>query len=241
MKNLIVISLLVVIGLLGLNLNAQHDNGLVRKGNKAYEKGKFTDAEVAYRKALEKNPTSYKGMYNLGDALYKQKNFEEAGKSFATVAQRPDVDKKTAANAWFNMGNTLLEAKKYNEAFEAFKNSLVLNPTDPDAKYNLEYARRRQQDQQKQDQQNKDQNKDQQKQDQQKQDQQKQDQQKQDQQKQDQQKQQQQQQQKQQNKEMSKQDAERMLEAMKNAEQKTRENLDKKRVGVIGVKSEKDW
>lgn len=238
MRNLIVISIMLALGLHGFYLNAQRDNSLVRKGNQAYEKGKFTDAEVAYRKALEKNPNSTKGMYNLGDALYRQKNFEEAGKSFATVAQRPDVDKKTAANAWFNMGNTLLEAKKYNEAFEAFKNSLVLNPTDPDAKYNLEYARRRQQDQQKQDQQNKDQNKDQQKQDQQKQDQQKQDQQKQDQQKQEQQ---QQKQQQPQNKEMSKQDAERMLEAMKNAEQKTRENLDKKKVGVIGVKSEKDW
>ena len=57
---------------------AQKESGDVRRGNKAYEKEKFVDAEVDYRKGLEKNNKSFAGAFNLGNALYRQEKFPEA-------------------------------------------------------------------------------------------------------------------------------------------------------------------
>ena len=51
---------------------------LVREGNELYKKEKYTDASVAFKKALEKNSGYKKASYNLGNALYQQKNFKEA-------------------------------------------------------------------------------------------------------------------------------------------------------------------
>lgn len=230
--------------LFGTSLFAQKENKYIRQGNGNYYENNFKDAEVDYMKALEKNPESTNGQYNLGNALYKQENFEDASKLFGSVAGR-DMTDQTKAEAFYNLGNSYVKAQKFPEAIESYKNSLRYNPDDMDTKYNLEYAKKmmqqQQQDQQKQDDQQKEDKKDQeqdQKQDQQKQDQQ-QDQQEQDQQQQ--QDQQQSQQQQQQPQQISKQDAERMLEALKNDENKTLEKVKLQQVPAKSKSSVKDW
>ena len=254
--------ILIVLGLLSATLNAQNVKKYVRKGNKQFEKGEYGEAEVQYRKALDKDPNSFKGKFNLGDAMYKQDNYEESGKLFneLTVA---DVPPETKAKSFYNLGNSLLKAKKYKESIEAYKQSLKLDPTNYDAKYNLEYARKKlkqqkqQQQQQKQNQdknkdKNKDQNKDQNKQDQKNKDKNKEDQQKDQQKKQDQKhdqqkdqqnkQDQQQQKQQQQKQQISKQDAARMLQALKNDEKKTLHKLEKQKAKAARAsKSEIDW
>jgi tetratricopeptide (TPR) repeat protein len=234
-------------------LYAQKENKHIRSGNDKYYEENYKDAEVDYMRALEKNPESLKGQYNLGGALYKQENYEDATKLFSNIAAQ-DIAPEKKAQSFYNLGNSYLKAQKLDEAIASYKNSLRYDPDDLDAKYNLEYAKKMKQQQQEQ-QQNQDQNKDQEdkedKQDQQKQDQQQQnedqqeqkdnqDQQQQDQQqnKQDQQNQQQQQQPQQ----ISKQDAERMLEALKNDENKTLEKVKLQKVQAQKAKSsEKDW
>lgn len=60
-----------------------------------------------------------------------------------------DKNKKSAA--LYNLGNSLLKADKIQESIEAYKGSLKLNPDMPEAKYNLAYAQdllRKQQEQQ---------------------------------------------------------------------------------------------
>jgi tetratricopeptide (TPR) repeat protein len=226
---------------------AQNERSLVREGNKSYDDKNYADAEVDYRKALEKNKELVEGAFNLGDAMYKQGRFDEAAEQYR-IAAAQSTDARTRAQAYHNLGNALLKAKKLQESVGSYEQSLKANPSDDDTKYNLEYAKallRQQMQQQNKDQKNdnkkdKDQQKqDQQKQDQQKKDQQKQDQQKQDQQKQDQQKQDQQKQGQQKKPQISKQDAERILAALKNEEQ----NVQKKLVKKIParVKVEKDW
>ena len=44
----------------------------VREGNNLYNQLKFDEAEVAYKKALSKNPNYPKASYNLGNAIYQQ-------------------------------------------------------------------------------------------------------------------------------------------------------------------------
>lgn len=258
MKNIkhidIIFGLLLVLG--SAILQAQNPRKMVREGNNQYEEGEFADAEVRYRKALEKNPNYFKGKFNLGDAMYEQENFEESSKIFNELSER-QLKPEEKANVLFNLGNNLMSVQKYGEAVEAYKNCLRLNPGDLDAKYNLEYARKKLQDQQQQ-QQNQDQNQDQQqdKQEQQQQDQYKDDQQKeqeQQEQEQDQQQQQnqdqqkneqsdQQKQQQQQPQQISKEDAQKMLDALKNDEKQTLQELQKQKAKAVkGRKSEIDW
>jgi tetratricopeptide (TPR) repeat protein len=224
---------------------SQSERSLIREGNKFYSDNKYLDAEVSYRKSLETNKDSKVGAFNLGDALYKQEKYDEAAQEFR-IATSKETDKESKAKAFHNLGNSLLKSQKLQESIEAYKNALKLNPNDINTKYNLEYAKRmiqQQQQQQNKDQQKQDKQEDKQKQD--KQDQQKQDQQdKQDQEKQDQsakggQEQQKQQQAKQQDQKISKEDAERMLEALKNEEKDVQKKLQKKVPARISI--EKDW
>lgn len=240
---------------------AQDYRRAARKGNSLYKEKKYSDAETAYRRSLVQDSTFYKAQYNLGNSLYKQKKYDIAKKYYAKAAEAPDISEKEKSAALHNMGNCAMQEglekrgtpdaiKSYQEAVEAYKNSLKASDKNDNTKYNLAMAqqllRQEQQQQQNQNQQNqdknqqdkqqnkqdhnKDQNKDQQNKDQQN----KQDQ---DQKNKDKQKQQQQGQDKQEQK--KKADAERMLEALKNKEQKT---LDKQKVKIpAGGRVEKDW
>jgi tetratricopeptide (TPR) repeat protein len=118
---------------------AQDDRQLTRSGNKDFNKEKYAEAEVSYRKALEKKNNMPEATFNLGDALLKQQRYEEAAKQFQLSAQT-NPDKNIKAKAYHNLGNTYLEQKKYEEAVNAYKSALKQNPKDADTKYNLAYA-----------------------------------------------------------------------------------------------------
>ncbi len=233
---------LLAMFVLAATASAQSVRSLVREGNGQYEDQKFEDSEVSYRKALEQEQGLVEGRFNLGNALYKQGKLNESAKEFEQAAVK-SADKKTQASAYYNLGNAHLQAQKYPEAVQSYVQSLKLNPNDQDAKYNLSYAIEKMKQQQQQQQQNKDQkndkqdqkdqkeNKDRQKQDQQQQDQQ----QNQQQQKQDQ----QQQQQGQQEQRMSKADAQRMLDVLRNNEKDVQKKLRVKQ--AVRAKTDRDW
>ena len=258
----IICSLLLFTG----SLLAQGENRYIRRGNSDYDEKNFSKAEENYVRSLNKGGKTYKGLFNLGDVYYERKDYQSAVALFDSVA-RLQVDKDTRSKAFYNLGNSLLSASIEVDSLaaealplsiESYKQALRLNPVDTAAKYNLAYAQQMMKDQQQDQQQNQNQqNQDQQqKQDQQNQDQQNQDQdqdQKQDEQQKDQQQQdqkqdqqkgnpeQQQSQQQQQPRQISKEDAERMLEAMKNDEKKTLEKVKMVKMKGKVVKSEKDW
>jgi tetratricopeptide (TPR) repeat protein len=111
----------------------------LRKGNELYKQKKYAEAQNSYMNALQKDPTSYTGMFNMGDALYKDKKFENA-RQVMSASAKSTKDKKEQAKSYHNIGNTFLEEKKWEEAINAYKQSLRLDPTDADTKYNLAYA-----------------------------------------------------------------------------------------------------
>lgn len=257
MNNKLQILLLALIIIMPFWLHAQSDKSFVRKGNQEFKNGNFNEAEINYRKALDQNPEKHSAQFNLGDALFEQENYEKAAEVF-NATNKESLPTKHLSNNFYNLGNSLLKAGKLQESIDAYKKALKANPKNEEARYNLEYARQKlqqqQQQQENQDQQ-KDQNKDQ-KQDQDKKDQNQdknqdkkdQEQQKQEQQQQDQQqnqsdqKEQQGQQNEQQAQKISKKDAERMLDALKNNEKKTLEKLKKEqKKNAKVIKSEKDW
>ncbi len=130
---------------------AQAENKIVRKGNGYYEDGKYKDAEISYRKALEKEPRSLKSSYNLANSLYKQDSYEEAANSYLNAINKlgPNQEKQKAAS-FHNLGNTLVKEEKYQEAIDAYKQALRINPSDEDTRYNLVYAMNKLQQQQNQ-------------------------------------------------------------------------------------------
>ena len=164
-----------------MNAFAQQERKIIRSGNELFNKQDFEKAEVEYRKALDTKEDSYEAAFNLGDALYKQKKYEEALQQFDNLVEG-ETDKERLGELYHNIGNTLLAMNKPQESIEAYKQSLLNRPASQDTKYNLEFARQLLQQQQQQNQQQdnnqQDKNKQQQNQDQQNQDQQNQKQQK---------------------------------------------------------------
>lgn len=122
------------------NLFAQSSKKLIAKGNKLYAAGNYKDAALQYGKALQKDTNNIsKGAYNLGNALYQQKQIEPARKAYEAAAKKA-TDKKESSGANYNLGNTYMSEKKWQEAIDAYKKTLRDNPQDADAKYNLSYA-----------------------------------------------------------------------------------------------------
>jgi Ca-activated chloride channel homolog len=221
-----------------ISIHAQTDKKYIRQGNKEYNKDRFSESEVLYRKAIDNNKQSPNAVFNIGDALYKQKKYEEAGKQFLENVNLNE-DKGKKSDGFYNLGNSLLQANKFKESIDAYKEALKLKPDNFEAKYNLAYA----QDMLKQQEQQKQHNKDKQKQDQNnnKQDQkdQNKDQQNDQNKKQDQQNPQQQQQPQEQG--ISKEDAERLLDAIANDEKNVQEKVKLEKAAKTRVRTVKNW
>ena len=216
---------------------AQTDKKFIRKGNHEYDKKKFPDSEISYRKAFDKNKESADALFNTGDALYKQKKFEEAGKQFEENYSMNE-DKKKKSASLYNMGNSLLMANKVKESIDAYKSSLKLNPKNMETKYNLAYAQDLLQKQQQQKDQNKNnQDKNQDKQQQKKDQKDKQDNKDQNQDNKDQ----QQKQQQQQDQGISKEDAQRVLNALANDEKNVQEKVKLAKAAKEKVRTTKNW
>ena len=152
---------------------SQTDRQYVRQGNKLYRTGDFANAEVSYRKAIEKNPRNPQAAYNLGNALMAQKKDSAAIEQFQNAAKL-ETNPMRKYRAFHNMGVICQGHKMYGEAIEAYKNALRLNPEDNETRYNLVLCKHQknkqdqnqQQNQQQQQQNQKDEKKDQDKQDQ---------------------------------------------------------------------------
>ena len=125
--------------LAGPRTAAQSVRSLVNGGNDLYKEQKYSDAEVNYRKALDRERELVQGHFNLGNALHKQGKFGDAVKEFETALTKAE-QADTKAFAHYNIGNAKMKEEQYQDAVRAYIDALRLNPEDEDAKYNLSYA-----------------------------------------------------------------------------------------------------
>ena len=229
LQKIYIISLLLL-GSISVHAQQKTDRDYLRSGNKLYNDSLFIKAEVDYRKALDINPKSTDAMFNLGNALLMQQKVKEAMEQYESVS-KVEKDKSKLAEIYHNMGVILQSAKQYPQCIEAYKESLRNNPKDNETRYNLALAQKLLKDQQ-QNQQNQDQQ-------QQQQQDQKEDKQEQNQDQQDQKNQQKQQQQQNKN-EMSKENAQQLLNAVMQDEKNVQDKV-KKQIQIQGKKLDKDW
>ena len=125
---------------LSASLWAQVDRSEVRAGNRKFRKDDYKNAEIDYRKALVKDSLSVAGCYNLASTLYRMQDWDGAQKALEPVK---DViaGNSNEASYWYNVGDAALQKKDYAAAVDAFKQSLLKNPGDLDAKENYIYAK----------------------------------------------------------------------------------------------------
>lgn len=214
---------------------AQVDRHDVRAGNRKFKRDKFKESEIDYRKAAVKDSLSVAAEYNLASALYRQEDYENAGKALETVK---DVASGSAAASdyYYNLGDVALQKKDYKSAVDAFRSALLLTPDDLDAKENYIYAKKMLENQQNggggDNQQNQDQNQDQ-----------DQDQDQQQDQQQDQNQDQNQNQQPQpQDQEISPQQAQQMLKAIQAKEKETQDKVNREKAAALESRQkEKNW
>ena len=141
---------------------AQTDRQHIRKGNRVYRQQKFDKSEIDYRKAVDKNQNNAQALYNLGCALMQQQKDSAAVVQFEK-ASKLETNKKRKAMVFHNIGVVCQNHQMFAEAIENYKESLRNNPGDNETRYNLALCQRQMKNQkqkQQQNQDNKDQNKD---------------------------------------------------------------------------------
>ncbi len=231
------------------DVSAQVDKRDVRRGNRDFRKENFKEAELDYFRALVKDSLSFAANYNMANTLYRQENYDQALKHLEKIADMA-ADSPAAADYYYNLGNVAMAKEDYQKAVDAYKQSLLRNPADLEAKENYIYAKeklKQQQDQQDQQNQQNDQQNQQNDQDQnqnQNKDQQDQNKNDQDQQQDKQDKQDDQDQQNQQGQEpkISPQAAKQMLQAIQAKEKETQEKVNKEKAAALSSRQkEKNW
>ncbi len=135
------------------NLDGQNLNNALRQGNNSYGERYYGDAIQHYKDALKADSTSAKAKFALADALYQKKQDSLAMTYFQAVLQ-DSLSREEQAQVLHNIGNIQMRAKDYKKAFESYKQSLILNPSDDDTRYNLVLAQKLMPKDQKQNQQN---------------------------------------------------------------------------------------
>ncbi len=136
MKRYLTILLLTL--LCALSASAQADRHDVRAGNRKYKKGNFKEAEIDYRKAVVRDSTSLTAQYDLASALYRQQDFAGAAKALESVKEQESLP----AQYHYNAGDVACQQKDWKTAVDAFRQALLQDPGDLDAKENYIYAKK---------------------------------------------------------------------------------------------------
>jgi tetratricopeptide (TPR) repeat protein len=120
-------------------LSAQQQNNTIGTGNNFYRQQQYDKAESEYRKALEASPGDRITKFNLANALIKQDKRDDANKLLVELnVQENETDLRSKAT--YNQGVMLTHQKKLEESIESYKETLRLNPSDQEARENLQKA-----------------------------------------------------------------------------------------------------
>ena len=131
--------ILILLFLFANLLHAQQVDKIIKTGNDLYKQKQYEEAEIEYRKALEKDSSNTTAQFNLGNSIYRVGKTPEASTVFNDIASK-EKNTEMRANAFYNDGVMLTRQQKLEESIEAYKNALRNNPTDKEARENLQKA-----------------------------------------------------------------------------------------------------
>jgi Ca-activated chloride channel family protein len=143
---------ILVLLLLLLATGCQPSAGsLNQDGNEAFANGNYEEALADYEQAQVADPETAEPYYNAANTLYRQEAYNDAQTQLQQALQHAQGD--LSQYGLYNLGNSHYNAAQLDAAIAAYKEALLLNPNDLDAKYNLELALQQQQQEQQQEQQ----------------------------------------------------------------------------------------
>jgi tetratricopeptide (TPR) repeat protein len=123
-----------------------------RKGIQLYEKEKFEDSENTFQENAMQYPNEGVMHFNHGNSLFKDGKLEEAENAYQLALRDEGFSEKS--KLYHNMGNVKFEQQDYKNALNYYRNAIMEDQNNADARYNYELAAQylqRQQQQQQQD------------------------------------------------------------------------------------------
>ena len=152
--NLVVVTLVALFSLVSsADASAQYlrERGLVREGNRQFEKLNYRSSLNRYNEALEHDSLSYEAMYNRANSYQRLRmsesadstlNAETAYANYEAIVADTLLSTTQRAEVLRNLGESLFEGEKYEAALNAFRKSMLLNPDDAATKYNYVLTKR---------------------------------------------------------------------------------------------------
>lgn len=149
--------LLVVVCLAGVGAaTAQYfpERGLVREGNKQFERRNFRNALNRYEEALEHDSLSYEAQYNRAnagaqylintpsDTTRRAERWELSNAYYEALAADSLLSDVQRAEVLRNLGESLFAQQRYEAALNSFRESLLLNADDGETKNNYVLTKR---------------------------------------------------------------------------------------------------
>lgn len=125
-----------------------------RNGNDSLKQGQYEGAASAYQEGLssygsaqEVDETYYGLQNNLGLALHQNGDFEGAQNAFTEALAYAPYDQARSTPA-YNAGNNAFRDQQLEQALEHYREALLADPKNEDARYNFEFVSRQLQEQQ---------------------------------------------------------------------------------------------
>ena len=149
--------LLVVVSIAGVSAaTAQYfpERGLVREGNKQFERRNFRSALNRYEEALEHDSLSYEAQYNRAnasaqylinnpsDTTRRTERWRLSNAYYETLAADSLLSDVERAEVLRNLGESLFAQQQYEAALNSFRESLLLNADDSETKNNYVLTKR---------------------------------------------------------------------------------------------------
>lgn len=113
---------------------------LVYEGNQKFNGKDYDGASSRYMEAIKNNEKDFTAHYNLGNALYKSKKYEEAKAEFEKAQSLSQTIPDKAA-ALHNLGNTYMQMSQPEKAADFYKQSLKQDPYNEATRKNFEIAK----------------------------------------------------------------------------------------------------
>lgn len=149
--HIILISAFVLLGCGSLSAQDYPERGLVRDGNRQFERRNYRSSLNRYNEALESDSTSYEALYNRANAYHQLRHTTPADSTlneqtsygyYESIAADTLLTPIQRAEVLRNLGESLFSGEKYEAALNAFRESLLLNSEDAQTKYNYVLTKR---------------------------------------------------------------------------------------------------
>ncbi len=110
-----------------------------RKADELLKKGRLEEAQLEYEKVLQKEPANANAQLHLGNAFFRQGDFESAANWYGKSAAS-GISREGRLAAWNNLGLAMAKMGKPGEAINAFTQALRQSPGDEEVITNLQKA-----------------------------------------------------------------------------------------------------